>query len=393
MPVAIQHMDVALFPSVTLRFYHTEIKNPHPFPAGDFLQAPQIIVTLAPWKLLHKKIMVKSLVLEHPVFNFISDPDGLWNFQNPGSNQQSLLPSTDGTISKIQMKDGQLLGSALIEPDDLPGPIVLHVQNFNAQFGKIDLNAYSKSDSSRPIRGKMQASEAVFGKIHLRNVRCGLEILPSQFTFKDFNAKTYRGHAHGDFIFNFAKKQTEFDTHLQISGVGVAYVLSEFENGPAKMTGMMEAKMHLNGIVEYTANPLAGIQGTGHVVIRNGAFPSLKNSGDMQQMMRFREPSAAKLPPSAFSSFSGDMNLNSHRIESKRIVMDFYGIDIQGGGNVNEETGGLNYRGTAVIEKKQGFFIKTFARLFKGGRVKDGHLTFPILVSGTLSNPRCSIAD
>ena len=393
MPVAIRHMDVGLFPSVTLRFYHTEIRNPQPFPAGDFLQAPQIVVTLATWKLLHKKIMVKSLVLEHPVFNFISDPDGLWNFQNPGSSQQSLLPSTDGTISKIQMKDGQLLGSALIEPHDLPGPILLHVQNFNAQFGKIDLHASANSASSRPIRGKMQSNEAVFGKIHLRNVRCGLEILPTQFTFKDFSAKTYRGQAHGDFIFNFAQKQTKFDTHLRISGVGVAYVLSEFENGPPKMTGMMEAKMHLNGVVEYTANPLAGIQGTGQVVIRDGAFPSLKNSGDMRQMMRFRESSAAKLPPSAFSSFSGDMNLNSHRIESKRIVMDFYGIGVRGGGNVNEVTGGLNYRGTAIIEKKPGFVVTSFARLFKGGHMKDGHLTFPIQISGTLSNPKCSIAE
>jgi hypothetical protein len=46
----------------------------------------------------------------------------------------------------------------------------------------------------------------------------------------------------------------------------------------------------------------------------------------------------------------------------------------------------LDYQGIARITTKQGFFTNTFAR-FAGATVKDGLLSFPFKVSGTIDAP------
>ena len=49
----------------------------------------------------------------------------------------------------------------------------------------------------------------------------------------------------------------------------------------------------------------------------------------------------------------------------------------------------LNYQGVATITTKQGFLTNTFAR-FEGAKLKDGKLSFPFRIEGTIENPRFS---
>ena len=46
----------------------------------------------------------------------------------------------------------------------------------------------------------------------------------------------------------------------------------------------------------------------------------------------------------------------------------------------------LNYKGVAEIVSKQGFVTNLFARL-SGGTLKDGELSFPFHIRGTIDNP------
>ncbi len=154
---------------------------------------------------------------------------------------------------------------------------------------------------------------------------------------------------------------------------------------------MMKANLKLAGEIEHTANPLAGTIGGGQFTIGKGEVPSLDHIKSMAEIKRFRSPSAAALPASAFSSFAGDMELKNHRIYSKEIGLHLYGIDVKGSGDVNEITGALNYKGSAVIMKKQGFFTSALAKLFKGAKEKEGQLTFPIRLTGTLQNPQLTV--
>ncbi|MGH9617090.1 MAG: AsmA-like C-terminal region-containing protein, partial [Acidobacteriaceae bacterium] len=169
------------------------------------------------------------------------------------------------------------------------------------------------------------------------------------------------------------------------------YLLAEFENGPPKITGMMKGKLNAAGAIEHTSTPLAGMYGTGDITVGKGQLPGMNQNPGMKQIERFRTSSASGLPPAAFSTFGGDMELKNHRMYSKRIAIDFYGVVVAGTGSMSLTGGQIDYRGTATIEKKQGFLTSTFARWFKGAKEKQGRLTFPIRLTGTMSDPKFTI--
>lgn len=390
--VEIQHVSIQLIP-LTMRLYGVAVKNPKPFPTGYFLEAPEMDAAI-PWTpLLHRTLVIRSLVLEKPVIHLISDPDGLWNFQNPSSANTALARFSMGTISSLQIEHGTLDGSGLIDPSDAPGPIVFTAENFSGEVQQVNVDALKAPSPKASIVGSLTADKIVFGRIQLRETHSEVQIEPAQFIFKNFTAKTYRGKATGNFSFDCSGSETRFNTDLRVSGVGIDYLLAEFEAGQPKITGMLEADMKLDGTIEHSANPLSAIHGTGHFNIRRGELTGLNGNKSMAQMARFRDPGASSLPMSAFSSFSGDLDLNRQRIFSRRLNIDFYGIDVDGTGSVDELSSKLDYKGNATIETKQGFFVSTFARVFKGADSRHGKLVFPMRVTGTLSNPKCAVVD
>lgn len=388
----IQHASVRLLP-LSVRLYGVAVRNPKPFPPGYFLEVPEVDAAISWMPLLHGNVAIRSLVLEKPVIHLISDPDGLWNFQNPSSAKTDPTRFSMGTISSLQIRNGTLYGSVLIDPSDAPGPVVFTAEDFSGGARQLNINALDQRSHTTSVAGSLTAERIIFGRIELRKIHSQLQIEPAQLRFKNFTAKTYRGSAAGDFTFDFASKKTRFDTDLRVSGVGINYLLGGFEAGQPKITGMMEAAMKLDGIIEHSNNPLSGIHGTGHFNIRRGEFTGLKGNKGMAQMVRFREPGATSLPMSAFSSFSGDLDLNRQRIVSRQISVDFYGIGVEGSGSVDELNSRLDYRGNATIETKQGFFVSTFARMFKGAGSRHGRLVFPIRITGTLNNPKCSVVN
>ncbi|MEO6911361.1 MAG: AsmA family protein, partial [Edaphobacter sp.] len=253
--IEIQHTAVRLLP-LSVRLYGVAVKNPKPFPPGYFLQAPEVDAAIAWMQLLQGKVAIRSLVVEKPVIHLISDPDGLWNFQNPSSVKTQPTRLSMGTISSLQIKNGTLYGSGLIDPSDAPGPVVFTVENFSGGVQQLNINALENRSHKTSVTGILTAERIIFGRIDLRETHSQLQIEPAQFTFKNFTAKTYRGNAAGDFTFDFGSNKTRFDTDLRVSGVGINYLLGEFETGQPKITGMMKADMQLNGIIEHSANPL-----------------------------------------------------------------------------------------------------------------------------------------
>ncbi len=390
--IEIQHVSLRLLP-LSVRLYGFAVKNPKPFPPGYFLQAPELDAAI-PWMpLLHGQLAIRSLVVEKPVIHLISDPDGLWNFQNPSSKNTAPARFSMGTISTLQINNGTLYGSGLIDPSDAPGPVVFTAENFSGAVQQLNVNALKNLSPNTSVVGSLTVNKVIFGRIQLREIHSQIQIEPAQFTFKKFTAKTYRGNAAGDFSFDFSGSKTRFNTDLRVSGVGINYLLAEFEAGQPKITGMMEADMKLGGIIEHSANPLSGIHGTGRFNIRKGELTGLRGNKAMAQMVRFRDPGTDSLPMSAFSAFSGDLDLNRQQIFSRHINVNFYGIDVDGSGSVDELNSRLDYKGNATIQTKQGFFVSTFARLFKGADSQHGRLVFPMQVTGTLSNPKCSVVD
>src|ERR1700692_260598 len=114
--VEIGRLAVTFFPKVMIHVDDFGVKSPPLFPPSYILKVARIDAELDPWALLHRKMVIRSLVLEQPVINLVSDPDGPWNFENPGAKNSRNSPPI-GVISLVKIKRGHVIASNLLPSD------------------------------------------------------------------------------------------------------------------------------------------------------------------------------------------------------------------------------------------------------------------------------------
>jgi len=385
MQVEIKRLAITFFP-VTIHIDHIGVKNPPIFPAGYVVQVARIDAELFVGALLHRQVVIKSLVLEDPVLNLTSDPDGPWNFEIPQSKVSvNALPL--GPISSVKIKRGVVIASNLL-PSDAAGPIFFEAHDISCELQQVNLiGIVNHSSSSMDGQGSLKAGLLRFGAVEVRDLDSKLRLESRHVFFTDVKAEVYSGSAVGGLSFDLSEKNASFKTNARLSGINLAQLLAAFPNGGGKMTGKMEGDVRLAGEIEHSLRPLAGIHGAGHLTVRNGQVPSLKLNANLMKLAHFNDLGPAKNDPSAFNLITTDLELADQRISSRVIDVDGYGVDVDGSGSVSVSgSDELNYRGLAEITTKEGFFTNTIARL-SGATLVGGKLQFPFRIGGTIDNP------
>jgi uncharacterized protein involved in outer membrane biogenesis len=271
--IEIGRLALTFFP-VSLHIDNFGVKNPAIFPSGYVVQVARIDAAFSARALLHRQVVITSLVLEDPVVNLTSDPDGPWNFENPQTRtSRTTLPLE--VISRVQIKRGQLIASNLL-PSDAAGPIFFEAHDISGDLEQVNLmGIINPSSSSMDGQGSLKAGRLRLGWVEVRNLKSTLRLESRHVSFKDVNAAVYGGSAAGDLTFDLSGKNASFNTNAKLSGVSVAQLLAAFPHGRAKMTGNVEGDLKLAGEITHSLRPLAGIHGAGHLTVRNGQVPGL----------------------------------------------------------------------------------------------------------------------
>ncbi len=383
--VEIGRLALTLFP-VSIHIDNFGVKNPPLFPSGYIVKVARMDAELSVGALLHRQVVIRSLVLQDPVLNLTSDPDGPWNFENPQA-KVSVNTMPLGVISRVQIRRGQLIASNLL-PSDAAGPIFFEAHDISGELEQVNLVGITNpSSSSMDGRGNLKAGLLRFGSVEVKNLNSKLRLEARHAFFTDVKAEVYGGSASGDLSFDLSGKNASFKTDVRLSGINVAHLMAAFPNSGERMTGKMEGNVKLAGEIAHTLRPLAGIHGAGHVTVRNGEVPSLKLNANLMKLAHFNDLGPAKNDPSSFNLITTDLELANQRISSRVIDIDGYGVDVDGSGSVSVSgSDALDYRGLAEITTKEGFFTNTIAR-FSGATLKDGKLQFPFRIGGTIDNP------
>ena len=373
------------FLPLTIHIDRFGVKNPPIFPAGYIIQVGRIDAELSVAALMHRQVIIKSLVLEDPVLNLTSDPDGPWNFESPRSNISANVPG--GVISSVKVKRGLIIASNLL-PSDKAGPIFFEAHEITCELEQVNLGGIiNPSSSSMDGQGSLKAGLLRFGVIEARNLDSKLRLESRHVFFTDVKAQLYGGSAEGGLSFDLSKKNISFKTDARLSGINLAQLLAAFPKGGGQMTGRMDGELKLRGEIAHSLRPLAGIHGTGHMKVRNGQVPSLKLNANLMKLAHFNDLGPAKDDPSSFNVITTDLELDNQRISSRVIDIDGYGVDVDGSGSVSVSgSDELNYHGLAEITTKESFFTNTVARL-SGATLKNGRLQFPFRIGGTIDSP------
>jgi len=387
--VEIAHLGLTLFPHVTLHFEGFGVKSPPLFPPSYIFKAARADVVLDFRALLHRSVVIRSLVIEDPEINLVSDPDGPWNFENPQTtNSKNTFPLA--TIDKVVLHHGTLIASNLL-PSDAQGPVFFEAHDIESELDKVDLAAIiNPASPALNGQGSWRAARLRFGSVQTTNVTSKFRLESREVFFTNLNADVHGGKATGDFSVSLAKRTASFKADSRFTGIDMAQLLSAFKDTRGLMTGKLEGEFKVAGNIEHTMTPLAGIHGAGQVKVTNGEVPRLMLTSSLMKLAHFNDLGPAKDKPASFSSISTDLELANLRITSKAIDIDGYGVDIDGSGSFSVSgSDDLNYQGVASITTKQGFVTNTFARL-EGAKLIDGKLSFPFRVEGTLESPKFS---
>jgi uncharacterized protein involved in outer membrane biogenesis len=384
--VEIGRLAVMFFPRITIHVEDFGVKSPPLFPPSYILKVARIDVEIDPRPLLQGQLVIRSLVLEQPVINLVSDPDGPWNFENPKAKARP-HPVLIGVISAVKIKGGHVLVSNLL-PSDAPGPVFFEAHEVSSELKNVNADAITNPVSTTlDGQGTMKASLLRFGSIEAQNLRSSIRLQARQVLFTDVEAETYGGDTRGEFSIKLSGKNASFKTAATMKRIDVARLLSAFQNARGKMTGRMDGELKIAGEIEHSNHPLEGLHGSGHLTVRDGKVPSLRLNANLMKLAHYNDLGPAKDDPSSFNLVSTDLELDHERISSKVIDIDGYGVDLDGSGSVSlSGSDELNYHGVAEIISKQGFVTNLFARL-AGGTLKDGKLSFPFHVGGTIDNP------
>ena len=374
------------FSPVTIHIDQIGVKNPAMFPAGYIVQVARIDAELSVGALLHRQVVIKSLVLENPILNVTSDPDGPWNFENPQSKvSANTFPL--GLISSVKINHGAVIASNLL-PSDAAGPVFFEAHEISCELQEVNVaGILNPGSSSMDGRGSLRAGRVRFGSVEATNLDSKLRLESRHVFFTEIKAQVYGGRAVGGLSFDLSGKNASFKTDARLSGINLAQLLAAFPSGGGKMTGRMEGDVKLAGEIAHSLSPLAGIRGAGHVTVRNGQVPSLKLNANLMKLAHFNDLGPAKNDPSSFNVITTDLELADQRISSRVIDVDGYGVDVDGSGSVSVSgSDELSYRGLAEITTKESFFTNTVARL-SGATLKDGKLQFAFRIGGTIDSP------
>jgi uncharacterized protein involved in outer membrane biogenesis len=384
--VEIGRLAVTFFPKIAIHVDDFGVKSPSLFPPSYILKVTRIDAQVDPWALLHGRIVIRSLVLDQPVINLVSDPDGPWNFENPGAKNRS-NSSLIGVISLVKIERGRAFASNLL-PSDAAGPVFFEAQEVSSELENVNVDAIADPASTTlDGQGTLKAVLLRFGSIEAKNLSSGIRLQARRVLFTDVNAETYGGNTKGELSIKLSGRNPSFKTDASMKRIDVAQLLSAFQNARGKMTGKMDGELQIAGEIGHSLHPLEGLHGSGHLTVRDGQVPSLKLNANLMKLAHYNDLGPAKNDPSSFNFVSTDLELDHERISSKVIDIDGYGVDVDGSGSVSiSGSDELNYQGVAEIVSKQGFVTNLLARL-AGGTLKDGKLSFPFHVGGTIDNP------
>jgi uncharacterized protein involved in outer membrane biogenesis len=147
-PAEIGRLSLTIFPALTIRVDDFALGNPPGFPKGYLVKTRRISVVVDRDALWDRKVIIKSLELDHPVISLLSDIRGKWNFENPpkpkaAAKQAASDPSsfTLGVISKVSISGADLTAANLLA-SGRPGPNFFEARGVSIDLEDVDLNAF-----------------------------------------------------------------------------------------------------------------------------------------------------------------------------------------------------------------------------------------------------------
>lgn len=409
--VSMGRLSLTVLPTLTVEVDDLAIANPSGFPPGDWLRVGRINARLDASALWHRRIIIRSLVLNSPSLSLLSGAQGRWNYAvQPKLSANNAAPAQDPpagksvqgdppadpplftlqSISAVSLKDGSLTMASLT-PSGQPGAPLVVAQGVLADLKDIDLAAFANpraSAGAAAATGDLHVKSLEAGNLQMDNVVSAIQATPAAVELRNLKFDFYSGHGQGDILLNLAAPILSYTAQGNLSGVDAAALLARFPQARGQMTGTLDARFTFSGDDRASADPWAGKQGQGTLTVRKGRLPKLPLDKAVLQLARVAGMGPVSGDPSAFSSASLGWRLANDLIAAGNVRVLGNGVALNGSGTVGlAGAGRLDFQGMAEINAQKNALTNILAD-FSGATFSNGKLGVPFTLSGTLDQPQ-----
>ncbi|HUI40573.1 MAG TPA: AsmA family protein [Terriglobia bacterium] len=443
---AIGRLSLTVLPVLAVRADTIAIGNPPGFPEQPFLEIRRVHADLDLGALLHRRIVIRSLTLEDPVVNLVSNSAGRWNTESPPRPQirpaawetsPALAPAI--SVTRVKLQNGritacnELPAGGLAPPSFEANGVSAELDDVNAEALGIHLAAADErrmqraraglpwTVSIRPAvlieaglavepagtaglarppgplggRGTFSAESVRVNAFRAGRLTSGVELYGGGVMLKGLALELAGGRVTGDLVWDSASQPARYATHLALANLDLARLLNAVPSAGGTITGTLEGRLEVSGWNMPSADPLAGKQGTGNVTVRNGTLPTLQLNKNLMLLMKsVIKTGQASDDPSSFRSIAADLEIGGGEIRSRQVQILGNGVDVDASGALAlAGAGRLDYTGVSKINARTTGFTGLIASALGSKMSADGTVNLPFTLTGTLDRPHFGVKN
>jgi uncharacterized protein involved in outer membrane biogenesis len=238
----------------------------------------------------------------------------------------------------------------------------------------------------------LQADRVTFGTLALEALSGRTHITPSLVTVSPVRFGVFGGRYDGALTFTL-ERDPAFRINAAVADVDVGSVLTFLDGGDA-ISGTLSGNVDIHGRGLQPASIERTAAGTARVAVRNGVVKRLGlvsrvvRAGSMRANADVDVPSGTGMPDEPFSNLSATFAVGNGRILSHDLLFRSDSLDLSASGSVALNGEAMSLAGDVRLSQA---LTRDAGRDLVRYTQKDGRVTIPISIDGSLDAPRVRV--
>lgn len=236
----------------------------------------------------------------------------------------------------------------------------------------------------------LKAAKGQAAGVAFNDLATTIRVTGKDITLEPLGLGLFGGRIAGSATVDISGPEPALLVNGRLSNVDMAAV-SAFAGNAGSITGKLGGTIALSGRGADPATAIRRATGNGTLAITDGSMPNLHLVRAI--VLAFGKPAAAQpAGGDAFSQLSSTMQLANNVIRLSNIAFQSRDVELRGGGTLALAGSRLNVKAEAMLSEE---LTAQAGRDLVRYAAEQGHVTVPVLVTGTVSQPviRVDVAD
>lgn len=221
--------------------------------------------------------------------------------------------------------------------------------------------------------------------VELKDVRVAAEVKGQDLRLTDLSFHVFEGKVAAQGGLTSGAAAPPFNGKVTLDGLQLGPALDAVADVPVSVTGTAGATLSLKGQGFAMPDLTRALEGVGHVGVKDGKIDGVNLLQEAVSILKVVGISVGEAKATAFSTIETDLAVKQGVVSLQNMLMDSHDFQATGGGTIGFDHAlnmTVNLRLSEALSQ-QVAGSSPVARL----AVKEGRLTLPLLIGGTLDAP------